>query len=251
MTYLKQTDSRLRAFTISILAGVALAACGGDAKTSKSSASANAATSSDRTIYERDDDHAIGSIEAKITLVEHASVTCSHCRTWHESVYPEFKKKYVDKGHVRFVFREFPTAPENLARAGFLIANCSGEDLFFDNISLQFKRQPQIFDAARKGTVKKEYIALAKAGGLSEAEFEACLKDEAQNERYQSIVQQGIDAGVTGTPSFFMNGEKLVTAPNGDKIFSLESFDSAFESILGASITASDKDETVADGDDQ
>ena len=42
-----------------------------------------------------------------------------------------------------------------------------------------------------------------------------------------------------------MNGEKLVTAPNGDKIFAMESFDSAFEAILGESVTGSDKEESM------
>ncbi|MGB0906475.1 MAG: thioredoxin domain-containing protein [Maricaulaceae bacterium] len=247
MFKITQTDSRFRALAISSLAAIALVACGGD---DNSNANSN---SDSRTSFERADDHAIGNPDAKITLVEHASVVCVACRNWHETVYPDFKKKYIDKGHVRFVFREFPTNPENLAQAGFLIANCAGEDKFFDNISLQFKRQPQIINAARgNGNVKDQYIAIAKAGGLSEAEFEACLANEEEITRYKAVVQQGIDAGVTGTPSFFMNGEKLARTPSGGTVFTLESFDESFAAILGVEITASDdKADTDAESESE
>jgi len=84
-------------------------------------------------------DHAIGNPDAKVTVVEYASVTCGHCANWHTSVYPEFKAQYVDTGKVRYVFREFPTPPQRLAHTGFLIANCADENKFFDNISMKRK----------------------------------------------------------------------------------------------------------------
>ena len=72
-------------------------------------------------------DMALGAPEgAKVTVVEYASVTCGHCAAWQEQVYPEFKAKYVDTNQVRYVFREFPTAPEAVAVAGFLVARCAG-----------------------------------------------------------------------------------------------------------------------------
>lgn len=240
MTKLIQTDSVkaaswLRAAVLGTACAFALSACG-----DKGTASTVVGGSADRSTYEFEDDHAIGNPNAKATIIEHASVVCGACANWHTAVYPDFKKKYIDSGLVRFVFREFPTSPENLAQAGFLIANCSGEDKFFENISLQFKRQQQIFAAAGKGTVKDEYVAIAKAGGLSEEEFEQCLQDPEEKARYEKVVQMGIDAGVTGTPSFFVNGEKT-------KMFLLEDFDAALRPILGEDATKSDaKDEEPA-----
>lgn len=236
-----QSDSRAKALFLAGATAFALAACGGD-KTSPASSNPDA-----RSSYELPDDHAIGNVNAKATIVEHASVVCGACANWHNTVYPDLKKKYIDSGLVRFVFREFPTSPETLAQAGFLIANCAGEDRFFDNISLQFKRQPQIFDAARKGSVKDEYIAIAKAGGLSEADFEACLVNEEEIARYETIVKHGIDAGVTGTPTFFINGEKEDRTDSGMKVFTLESFDEILRPILGEDAPASEapKDEQV------
>ena len=227
-----------RAAVLGTVCAFALSACG------NSTASPNGAAamggSAERTSFEFEDDHAIGNPNAKATIIEHASVVCGACANWHATVYPDFKKKYIDSGLVRFVFREFPTSPENLAQAGFLIANCAGEEKFFENISLQFKRQPQIFAAAGKGggAVKDEYVAIAKAGGMSEAEFEQCLQNPEEIARYEKVVQMGIDAGVTGTPSFFVNGEKT-------KMFKLEDFDQALRPILGEEATKSDTPEEI------
>lgn len=237
MTNYIQTDSLkrplagtakfLRAAVLGTVCAFALAACGNNG-----TAATPVGGSADRSSFEFEDDHAVGNPNAEATIIEYASVVCGACANWHSTVYPDFKKKYIDSGLVRFVFREFPTSPENLAQAGFLIANCSGDDKFFENISLQFKRQPQIFAAAGKGTVKDEYIAIAKAGGLSEEGFEQCLQNPEELARYEKVVQMGIDAGVTGTPSFFLNGVKT-------KMFTLEDFDLALRPILGEEATKS------------
>jgi len=232
MTYFFQSDSgrAYKGAVKAVLLGCALtlAACGASGDTSSSTS-----TGGDASQYEVAGDHAIGNPNAAVTVVEYASVVCGACANWHTTVYPDFKKKYIDSGKVRFVFREFPTAPETLARTGFLIANCADEDKYFENISLQFKRQSQIFDAARNGTVRQEYVNLAKSAGLSEEEFFACLQDEEENARYDAVVQGGIDAGVTGTPSFFINGEKVQRTEDGKQLFTIESFDAVLGPMLG------------------
>lgn len=209
------------------VAALMLAACGGDGKTTTASGGASE--------YEVAGDHAVGNADAKVTVVEYASVTCGHCATWHTTVYPEFKTKYVDTGKVRYIFREFPTPPENLATAGFMIANCADESKFFDNIMLQFRKQKQIFDAAGKGTVRDQYVSIAKSAGLSEADFEACLVNEEERAKYEAVVQGGIDAGVTSTPTFFINGVK-------EQVFTLESFEEKIAPILGEPISAKTED---------
>ena len=92
--------SRRAAMTAAAMAAMAtLAGCGG-------SGAGAAATG----------DMALGAAEgAKVTVVEYASVTCGHCAAWNEQVWPQFKAKYVDTNKVRFVFREFPTPPQDVA----------------------------------------------------------------------------------------------------------------------------------------
>lgn len=201
----------------------ALAACGGESGTATNASGSQAGA---MTEFERPGDHAIGSASAPVTIVEYASVVCGACANWHGTVMDDLKKKYIETGKVRFIFREFPTDPADMARAGFLVANCAAEDKFFDNIALQFKKQTTLFDAARNGQAKQEYIKLAKLSGLSEAEFEACMANDEENQRLDDVERLGIDEGVRVTPTFFINGEKA-------KVFTLESFDEALAPLLG------------------
>lgn len=216
-----KTDSFAKTIAVSSVAVLMLAGCG-DSGTSASS-------SEGQSQFEVAGDHAIGNPDAAVTIVEYASVTCGACYNWHTTVFPDFKEKYVDTGKVRFVFREFPTPPEDLARAGFLIANCAGDDKFFDNIGLQFKRQREILTSADK---RQEYINIAKSAGLSEEEFVACMSNEEENANYERVVQGGIDAGVTSTPTFFINGEKAGRTSGGKQVFTLETFDEILEPLL-------------------
>jgi protein-disulfide isomerase len=80
-----------------------------------------------------------GPADAKVTIIEYASLTCSHCATFHANTYPELKKRYIDTGQVRFILREFPLDP--LATAGFMLARCEGESKFYPITDLLFSQQ--------------------------------------------------------------------------------------------------------------
>ncbi len=176
-----------------------------------------------RTAFEVATDHALGSGDAPVTIVEYASVTCGHCANWHTSVWPDLKTKYVNTGKVRYIYREFPTGNVSLANVGHLLANCAGEDKFFGMIGVQMKRQAQILSSA---TVKDEYVALAKSAGMSEADFDACMSNQDQIDKLNAVADAGSNAGVTGTPTFFINGVK-------EQVFTIEDFDKVLEPILG------------------
>ncbi|WP_409433409.1 thioredoxin domain-containing protein [Litorimonas sp. RW-G-Af-16] len=216
-------DSR-RSLIVSAFAAVALIACGGGEATSTD-------TVSEGGQYEVAGDYAIGNKDAKVTVVEYASVVCGACANWATTVYPDFKAKYVDTGKVRYVFRPFPTSPAELADAGHMIAMCAAEDKFMQNIKLQFERQKQIFEMANQGKARDAYVSLAKASGLSEDEFLACMQNQDIRAKYDAVVQGGVDAGVSGTPSFFINGEK-------SKVFTLESMDEVILPLLGEAVPA-------------
>ena len=67
-------------------------------------------------------DLALGAANAPVTIIEYASMTCSHCAEFHRTTFPQLKAQYVDSGQVRFVFREFP--PEIKAVSCALLARC-------------------------------------------------------------------------------------------------------------------------------
>src|SRR5262245_60847572 len=64
----------------------------------------------------------VGNANAKVTVIEYASLTCPHCANWFASTYPQIKKAYIDTGKVKLAYRDFPL--DGLAMAGAVISRC-------------------------------------------------------------------------------------------------------------------------------
>ena len=166
-----------------------------------------AACSGAKTGAAAEGDMALGAAEgAKVTVVEYASVTCGHCATWQSQVWPEFKTKYVDTNQVRYVFREFPTAPEAVAVAGFLVARCAGPDKYVPVIHEIRASQSELFGGVPPRTI---LLRIANGAGLSEEQFQACVTDADAIKAMDTRIKAALDAGVTGTPYFVVNGEHV------------------------------------------
>ena len=96
-----------------------------------------------------------------------------------------------------------------MAQAGHKLALCADRNKFFKNVKLQFDRQSQIMDMGRRPNgLRQAYISLAKASGLTEAEFTTCMSDADISSRYDAFIELGTDQGVTGTPTVFINGKR-------------------------------------------
>lgn len=146
----------------------------------------------------------LGAAGAPVTVIEYASMTCTHCAAFHAETWPTLKSKYVDPGKVRFVLREFPLDP--LATAAFMLARSAGPDKRNALVDLLFDQQKNW------AFVDKPVEALAasvKQAGISQAQFETCLKDQGL---YNQVNQVRDDAakkfGVEATPTFYINGTK-------------------------------------------
>ena len=159
-------------------------------------------------------DIALGPADAKVTIIEYASMTCSHCAAFHKETYPELKKRYIDTGKVRFILREFPLDP--LATAGFMLARCDGDskyypitDLLFDNQSAwAFTSKP--LDALQQ---------MMKQAGFSKEKFEACLKDQKLYDAVNAVRKRADETfKVNSTPTFFINGQRVSGAVSIDEI---------------------------------
>ncbi|MHA6288998.1 thioredoxin domain-containing protein [Maricaulis sp. CAU 1757] len=186
-----------------LVAALGLAACGGNG---------GSAGGVGQSSYERSGDRGIGSADAPVTMVEYASVSCPHCATFHEEVWPMLENEYIENGQVRFVFREMITGSPQFAIAGFALARCVPEERYFDMIDLLFQQQRAIFQAAQsQGNARPQYLAIARSMGLSESEFTACLNDDEINRSIIAAHDQAIDEGIDGTPRFLFNGEMLET----------------------------------------
>ena len=146
----------------------------------------------------------MGSKDAPVTIIEYASMTCTHCAAFHAETYPVLKSKYIDTGKVRFTLREFPLDP--LAAAGFMLARCAGPEKRNAIVDLLFTQQKNW------AFVDKPVEALAttvKQAGISQTEFEACLKDQKLYDQVnQERDQSGDKLKIDATPTFFINGTK-------------------------------------------
>ena len=197
------------AFAAAATAGLVLAACSGGS----SGAGSNTG------------DMAIGAPEgAAVTVVEYASVTCGVCAAWNRDVMPAFKAKYVDTNQVRFVFRELPTPPQDVAAAGFLLARCAPEGEYF-NVVDRIMRAQTDWQAGTPPLTSLQQIA--QGVGLNEDQFQQCVTDEAALTALNQRVDQARADGVTGTPTFMVNGEKVSD-------ITLEGLSAAIDPLLAA-----------------
>ena len=154
-----------------------------------------------------------GSPAAKITIIEYASLTCSHCAAFHAETWPSLKKRYVDAGTVKFILREFPLDP--LAAAGFMLARCQGADRRDALVDLLFDQQKSWAFAPQPAA---PLLAIVKQTGMSQTDFESCLRNQ---DLYNSINKSrdlaASQLAIVSTPTFFINGRKLTgDAPIGD-----------------------------------
>lgn len=160
---------------------------------------------------------------ATVTLVEYASVTCPQCAAWHKNVWPAFKAKYVDTKKVRFVLHEFPTQPQDVALAGFLVARCAGEDRYFEVVDQIMAAQPQMTTKPARDVL----LEIAQQNGMDEAGFKNCISDPEAVAAIGTRVQEAQALGVTGTPTFTLNGQKVEDP-------SLANLSTKIDALLGA-----------------
>jgi protein-disulfide isomerase len=146
----------------------------------------------------------LGDANAPITVIEYASMTCPHCAHFSMTTFPELKKRYIDTGKVRFIFREFPL--DRLALAGFVLARCAGPDKYFPVIETLFAQQ-------RDWVVQKPLqplLAIFKQVGMNEQTFNSCLDNQQLAEGIDKVRSQAAEKfGVNSTPTFFVNGKRV------------------------------------------
>jgi len=154
------------------------------------------------------DDMALGNPQAKVTVVEYASVGCPVCAKWQKEVYPAFKAKYIDTGKVHYVFREMLVGggPEiAVAASGFLVARCAGKDKYFAVNDAIFKNQEQAFESPRE-----TLLDIAKSVGMTEDQFNKCVTDDKAIQALDARVERHnrVDH-INSTPTFVINGKAL------------------------------------------
>ncbi|MDE2356755.1 MAG: DsbA family protein [Alphaproteobacteria bacterium] len=154
------------------------------------------------------DDMSMGNPNAKVTVVEYASVSCPVCGRWYRDNFATFKSKYIDTGKVHFIYREMlvgGTDEMAAAASGFLLARCAGTGNYFKVVDAIYNDQTALFSDPR-GTL----LNVAKSMGMTEAQFDSCTRDSAALDALTKRVQaNAAKDNVNATPTFVVNGKAL------------------------------------------
>ena len=178
------------------------------------------------------DEKVLGSADAPVTMIEYASMTCSHCADFATTTFPLLKSRYIDTGKVRYILREFPL--DELAAGGFMLARCAGggasagsSQPYYEFVDTLFKQQKTW---AFVQNPMPPLLKLAKEhAGLNEQSFERCLSDQKLLDGISETRKRAQGFGVTSTPTFFING-KIVRGA-----MSIEEIDRQVQPYLKAS----------------
>jgi protein-disulfide isomerase len=152
---------------------------------------------------------AIGETSAPITIIEYASLTCSHCANFHKNVFPKIKKDYIDKGLVKFVHREIYFDGAGVWAA--LTARCSGNTKkYFGVVKLLYENQQEWSRSNDNDTIIRGLLKISAKAGMDKDKVFSCLENEQKAldlmKEYQSY---RIKDNIESTPTFIVNGTKL------------------------------------------
>jgi protein-disulfide isomerase len=211
-------DSRLApAALISSLALITLLApsCGGDSGGSASSPSSPSPAFSSTLLAGSTQvpalsdmlaDKRIGPAERPNVVIEYSSLGCPHCADFHTQTLPALKSQYLDKGTATFVYRDFPLDGTSLR--GGMVARCAGDDRYFAVLDVLYQSQQTWARASDAWSAMQKVL---RDAGLAQSLIDACVAAPGLEAGVTAIRQQGVDAyGISGTPTFIVNGTKVV-----------------------------------------
>ncbi len=160
---------------------------------------------SDPVFIAKSDDIVIGNAAAPVTIVEYSSLSCPHCAHFHKEILPIVKAKLLDSGRAKLVFRHF--ALNEPALRGAQLVECAPADKREAFLKTLFENQQGwAFSESYKADLKR----IAATGGVDAAQFDSCLADkDAENEILATRQEGATKVGITGTPSFYVNGVAL------------------------------------------
>ncbi|HTY69138.1 MAG TPA: DsbA family protein [Caulobacteraceae bacterium] len=153
------------------------------------------------------DDMVMGADKAPVTIIEYASLTCPHCAHFNETTFPQLKAQYIDKGLVKYIYRDFPL--DRMALTASEIARCAGPERYFGFIDAIFRQQASWTSGGNANEITENLKRLARLGGLSTPAADACLNDKALQDKILAQSLQGEkEFKVDSTPTLIINGEK-------------------------------------------
>jgi protein-disulfide isomerase len=139
----------------------------------------------------------MGRADAPLTMVEFTDLQCPFCQSFHNTVFEDLKKNYIDSGKVRFISRDYPLPFHENAMRAAEAARCGGEQGKFWEL-----RHVMLVNADKLQHDK--ILDYAKTLKLEAKAFEACLGSGKYRQSIADDIALGNAAGVSGTPTFIV-----------------------------------------------
>ena len=149
-------------------------------------------------------DFVIGDENAPITIIEYASLSCSHCADFHVNTLPELIKEFVDTGKAKIVFRDFPF--NYPALLGSMVLRCVPDNIRYQYSNALYQLQSK-WVVRENAKTKQELYKIMQSGGMTKENFNNCIEnDELENEILKEVMNAQSEFNIKSTPSFIING---------------------------------------------
>ena len=146
----------------------------------------------------------MGDPDAAVEVIEYASFTCPHCRTFHQNNLPRLKANYIDSGRVRFVSREVYF--DRFGLWASMIARCAGPEGYFGVVDLIYERQPE-WTQGSPAEVAESLRRIGRTAGMTSAQLDACLTDADMAQALIAWDEANREEhDIPGTPHFVVDG---------------------------------------------
>ena len=152
-----------------------------------------------------DNDAVLGDPNAPVTIIEFSDYECPFCGRFYQNTMPQLISEYIDTGKAKLIFRDFPLSFHKSAQKASEAAECAGDQ------GKYYEMHDKIFENQQSITVS-DLKVYAEQIGLKVDEFNVCLDTDKHKDEVLQDFRDGQKAGVSGTPSFFINGKMLVGA---------------------------------------
>ena len=164
----------------------------------------------------------LGNKDAKVTVIEYASMTCIHCANFHKDIYPKIKENYIDTNKIKFIYRDFPL--DKQALFGSVLAKCAPKEKYFDFVKLILATQKKWI--ANDDTFIDKLTNIGKLAGLTENKINACFNNEQIVDgiiKTRTLAEQKYK--ISSTPTLIINEKKYGA-------MSYENFEKTIESLI-------------------
>lgn len=156
-----------------------------------------------------DDDAVWGSADAPVTIVEFSDYQCYYCQMFHATTFPKILENYIETGKVRFVYRDYTPEKHPQSSIAAQAAECAGTG----GDEAYYKMHEALFSRASEWSgVDHPAEAMVAIGNELGYDISACLDQSAMAEEVNADYTAARGYAVSGTPTFFINGHRLVGA---------------------------------------